>query len=347
VVSAVDGKPLANARVEAKPGTTAYTDATGSALVRSAVGSTSSTYIAYQTGFDVDGSLTGLKGAKYIEFGKVEDELVGLVQKPCTSDVGPTPNQADVRGSQGKPLVLSIGRLTGVLYEANAILTSDQTGSPGQVEVILEQGVPGPDGKIVAPMPAGGAKITLTEAGAAPAMLTEIAAGTGVYFMPTGLKITAGKSYLLSIDADGNGSIDGTGTVFALGKIAWTNPANGSTVASAGLTASWSDTGAAVSGAAYAPFYYAVISSSGASSSVLGSALYTGTDRQFLVKNLAASTGAGTSADLPPGTYTGTVMGFSGAFSASGAVTNNITGAGVTGTFYSTAVQDMITFTVQ
>jgi len=62
VVSAVDGKPLPNARVEATPGTIAYTDASGSALVRSTIGSGSSTYTAYQTGFDVDGSLTGMKG---------------------------------------------------------------------------------------------------------------------------------------------------------------------------------------------------------------------------------------------------------------------------------------------
>jgi hypothetical protein len=347
VVSAVDGKPLANARVEASPGTVGYTDASGSALVRSAVGSTSSTYVAYQTGLDVDGSLTGIKGAKYIEFGKVEEDLAGLVQKPCTGDPGPTPGQPNVRGSAGTPLVVEIGRLTSVLYQATAILSAGEAGTPGQMEVILEQGIPGPDGMIVDPMPAGGAKILFSEVGAAaaPVMLTEIAAGTGFYTAPAGATITAGKLYLVSIDGDGNGSIDGTGTTFALGSVAWTNPTNGATVASAAFTASWSDTGSAVGGAAYAPVYEAVISGTDATADT---AIYFGTDRQFLVKSALTPTAAG----LQPGTYIGTVIGFSGALAGTGGTSitssNNITGAGVTGLFYSVSgAQDMVTFTVQ
>jgi hypothetical protein len=339
VVSAVDGKPLGNARVEASPGTTAYTDANGSALVRSTSGTGASTYVAYQTGFDVDGSLTGLKGAKYIEFGKVEEELAGLVQKPCTGDPSPTPGSSSARGSQGSPLTIKIGRLTGLLYEATAILSAEQDGQPGQVQVILSEGVPGPDGKIVDPMPAGGAKITLTEAGAAPILLTELAPGTGVYTITTGVKVTAGKSYLLSIDGDGNGSIDGTGSVFALGKLAWTNPTDGATVPSAGLLASWSDSGSAAGGMGYAPVYEAVISAVGGTDG----AIYFGTDRQVLLKSLVMP-GAG----LTPGMYTGSLIGFSGAFAASGSTTNNITGMGVTGEFYSFSGSDAkITFTVQ
>jgi hypothetical protein len=315
----------------------AYTDANGSALVRSAVGMMGSSYTAYQTGFDVDGSLTGMKGAKYIEFGKVEEELVGLVQKPCTGDPAPTPGQASVRGSQGMPLTLTIGRVTGVLYEANAILTSDEDGKPGQVTVILEQGLPGPDGHIVDSMPAGGGKVTLTEVGGDTVMLTELAAGTGFYTVSTGVKITAGKSYRLSIDGDGNGSIDGTGTIFALGKIAWTTPTDGASVA-AGFTASWSDSGSAVGGTAYAPLYYASISSSGGGDA----ALYVGTDRQFTPKSVLMPM-----APLSPGAYTAAITGFSGPFAASGATTNNITGMGVTGTFYSVSgQQNTISFTV-
>jgi hypothetical protein len=308
--------------------------------VRSTIGGTGSTYTAYQTGIDVDGSLTGIKGAKYIEFGKVDEELVGLVQKPCTGDPGPTAGQASVRGSQAMPLELKIGRLTGVLYEANAILSSDEDGKPGQVQVILEQGLPGPDGKITDGMPASGAKITLTESGAAPVMLTELAAGIGLYTVPAGVKITAGKSYLLSIDGDGNGSIDGTSSIFALGKVAWTSPTNGATVASATFTASWTDTGSAVGGAAYAPLYYAIISAQGTTSD---GAFYVGTDRQFMPRSLVMPM-----AGLAPGTYQGTITGFSGPFAASGATTNNITGAGVTGMFYSVSAADStVTFTVQ
>jgi hypothetical protein len=346
VVSAVDGKPLGNARVEANPGTVAYTDANGSALVRSTVGGMGSTYTAYQTGIDVDGSLTKMPGAKYIEFGKVQEELAGLVQKPCTEEA-PTPSPATARGSQGMPLVLTIGRLTGVLYEATAILSSDEEGKPGQVTVILTQGAPGPDGKLIEPMAAGGAKITLTESGAAPVMLTELAAGTGYYTVPAGVKITPGKSYLLSIDGDGNGSIDGTGSVYALGKLAWSNPVNGATVSGAGLIASWTDTGSALGGAAYAPLYYAILQKM-SSDGVPDGAIYTGTDRQFAAKSLYAPQGDAT---LKPGMYTGSLVGFSGAFAAAatGGTTNNITGAGVTGVFYSFSSQqdDMITFTVQ
>jgi len=341
VVSAVDGKPLGNARVEASPGTTAYTDANGSALVRSTSGTGATSYVAYQTGIDVDGSLTGIKGAKYIEFGKVEEELVGLVQKPCTGDPSPTPGQTGVKGSQGSPLVLKIGRLTGLLYEATAILTAGEDTQMGQVQVILNEGVPGPDGKIVDPMPTSGAKMTLTESGGAPVMLAELAPGSGFYTIPAGVKITAGKSYLLSIDGDGNGSIDGTGSVFALGKLAWTNPTSGATVASAGLVASWSDTGSAVGGAGYAPVYEAIISQEGGAAT--DGAIYFGTDRQFSPKSLLMPM-----AGLQPGMYSASVIGFSGPFAPSGNTTNNITGMGVTGEFYSFSGQEAkITFTVQ
>jgi hypothetical protein len=345
VVSAVDGKPLANARVEASPGTVAYTDATGSALVRTTAGTGPSDYVAYQTGLDVDGSLTGMKGAKYIEYGKVEDELTGLVQKPCTGDPGPTAGQPNVTGAQSQPLVLTIGRLaSGLLYQATAILSSGGNGAPGQVEVILQEGVPGPDGDIIGPTATSGAKITLTEAGAAPVALPELAAGLGIYAATAGVSITAGKLYLLSIDADGNGSIDGTGSLYAVGTLTWVSPADGATVAAAGLTASWSDTGSAGGGAAYAPLYQAVIGSS-SSSSTPDEAIYFGTDRHFAVAS-AVSAGA----NLLPGVYTASVNAYSGAFSSTGGftVTNNITGAGVTGIFYSVSDSSATaTFTVQ
>jgi hypothetical protein len=343
VVSAVDGTPLGNARVEASPGTTAYTDADGNALVRSAVGGSTTSYVAYQTGLDVDGSLTGLKGAKYIEFGKVEEDLVGLVQKPCTGDPSPTPGQKNVRGSQNSPLTLKVGRVTGVLYQATAILSGGDGSTPGQVQVVVEEGVPGPDGTIEDPMPTSGAKVLFGEVGStdAPVALSEIAASTGIYFAPAGAKITPGKLYSVSIDGDGNGSIDGTGTAFALGTVAWTNPMDGDTVSSADFTASWSDSGSTVGGASYAPVYEAVISSSDGNDG----AIYVGTDRQFPVKSLSMPDAGG----LAPGEYTGSIIGFSGALAGGSLTTsNNITGAGVTGLFYSmSGTSNAITFTVE
>jgi hypothetical protein len=339
VVSAVDGTPLGNARVEASPGTSAYTDADGVALVRTAIGGTPSSYVAYQTGLDVDGSLTGMKGAKYIEFGKVEEDLVGLVQKPCTGDPSPTPGQKGVPGAVDQPLEVQVGQLTGLLYEATAFLTADEGDSGGQVEVVLEQGVPGPDGTIEDPEPASGARIFLSVVGSsdAPLELSELAAGTGVYSLLDSTMITPGKQYSLAIDGDGNGSIDGTGTAFALGDVEWTNPMDGDTVSASDFTASWSDTGSSVGGESYAPLYEAVLSGDS------DGAIYLGTDRQFLVKSEVYP-----DMDLAPGTYTGSITGFSGAFSATGSVSNNITGQGVTGLFYSVSSSSgSITFTVK
>jgi len=343
VVSAVDGRPLGNARVEASPGTTAYTDADGNALVRSAVGSSTSSYAAYQTGLDVDGSLTGIKGAKYIEFGKVEEDLVGLVQKPCTGDPGPTPGQKNVRGSQSSPLTLKVGRRTGVLYQATAVLTGGNGSSPGQVQVVVEEGIPGPDGTIEDPMPTSGAKVWFGAVGSseAPIPLSELAPDSGLYLSLGGATITAGTLYSVSIDGEGNGSIDGTGTAFALGDVAWKNPTEGDTVSSAQFTASWTDTGTKSGNAGYAPVYEAIISGADGSDG----AIYIGTEREFLVKSTSMPDAAG----LKPGTYTASVLGFSGALTSNGlSTTNNITGLGVTGQFYSlTSGSNEITFTVE
>jgi hypothetical protein len=343
VVSAVDGSPLGNARVEASPGTTAYTDADGNALVRSAVGGTTTSYVAYQTGLDVDGSITGIKGAKYIEFGKVEEDLVGLVQKPCTGEPSPTPGQDNVRGSKASPLTVQVGRVTGVLYEVSAILTGTDGSTPGQVQVVVQEGVPGPDGTLEDPLPTSGAKVWFGEVGSsdAPQALSEIAPGTGLYVTLTGAAITPGKLYSVSIDGDGNGSIDGTGSAFALGNVEWTNPSDGDTVSAADFTATWSDSGSKAGGASYAPVYQAIISSDDSSDA----AIYVGTDREFLVKSATRPD----SEDLLPGTYTGSIVGFSGALSSNGLTTsNNISGLGVTGQFYSmSASSSPITFTVE
>jgi len=187
VTSAVDGKALGNARVEATPGTVAYTDANGVALIRSAVGSTASKFTAYQTGIDVDGSLTGMAGAKYIEFGNVDVELVGLVTKPCSDPIGG--GQSSGPGSTGSPIPIKIGVTKGY-YQAFAILSS--SGGNGSLVVQLQAGVPGPNGELENPIPALGAKISLSAPGVTPVPLTEL--GSGVYSSPDTFAITAGKT---------------------------------------------------------------------------------------------------------------------------------------------------------
>ncbi|MFZ2649225.1 MAG: carboxypeptidase-like regulatory domain-containing protein [Burkholderiaceae bacterium] len=349
VVSAVDGRPLGNARVEASPGTTAYTDANGDARVIAAIGSGSSTYTAYQTGFDVDGSLTGIPGAKYIEFGKVEEELVGLVPRPCTGPSGASVVPSDRRraqavgGSQIEPLTIKVGVLKNLLYQVSATLSVGVGGALGSVAVILEQGLPGPDGTLETPLPASGAKIFISEAGGSPVQLAEIGAGSGFYGAPAGIPVTAGRAYTLLVDADGNGSIDGSATANAVGTLSWVNPTPGGTLPPAIFTASWTDIGVAGAVPGYAPVYVVVFTQTAGLIPDLST--YFGTDRQFVV-----SSALDESLPLSPGEYSGTLLGFSGWSATAGSgitVTNNVSGANVTGQFSSIATAAPITFTVQ
>lgn len=333
VTSAVDGKPLGNARVEATPGTVAYTDANGVASVRSAVGPTASEFTAYQTGIDVDGSLTGIAGAKYIEFGRVDVELVGLVTKACSEPAAG--GQPSGTGSSGSPIAIPIGVVKGV-YQAFAVLGT--SGGQGSLTVELVQGVPGPGGELENPVPADGAKIFVSATGGTPVMLTSAGQGTGVYYSPSTFAITAGQTYTLTIDGDGNGSIDGSGSAAALGDVAFTNPTEGGNVNSSDFVASWSDSAAGAPG--YVPYYEVLISGTGTDF-----AFYVGTDRQWTVTSSVTQ-----GAPLDPGDYQASLIGFAGAFTGGQggiAVTNNITGVGVTGQFFSVSNEATpVSFTV-
>lgn len=341
VTSAVDGRPLGNARVEATPGTVTYTDADGNAVVRSTLSGNGSKFTAYQTGIDVDGSLTGMAGAKYIEFGEVTEELTGLVTKPCSSDIG-SPGSGSSSGpgsSAASPVPVKIGVVKNFLYNAYAILSA--SGGTGSVAVILESGVPDETGQLQNPMPATGAKVTVVESGGGtPVLLPEISSGSGYYSTPGTFAITLGKTYTVFIDADGDGSVDGSGSASAVGDLAFTNPTDGATVPGNGLVASWSDSGAGNPG--YSVIYFVFINGEN------GGFYYFGSDRQAAVTDIL-SAGAG---PLPPGDYVGQIAGWSGGISLVGGATgltfgNNITGAGVTGTFYSTGQGGSIGFTVQ
>lgn len=333
VVSVIDGRPLGNARVEATPGTVTYSDADGNAsVITTAMGVT--TYTAYQTGFDVDGSLTGIPGAKYIEFGEVTEQTSGT---PTSCRGGA--QRTEPSATAADPLVIKIGVVKNALYRANGIMVGGGAGAGGGLSVTLQSGVPGPDGNLVNPLPASGAIITLSAASGGTAVtLAEIAPGTGLYTAPAGAAIAAGAAYTLQIDGDGNGSIDGAGTAFAVGDLAWTSPADGADVAAAGLTATWSDT--ASSNPAYAPLYEVSISSDTSQDG----AFYVGTARQFAVTSQINGQ------PLTPGSYTASLVGFSGFTPQSGGgiqLTNNITGSGVTGTFFSVGNSPpSVTFTV-
>ncbi len=305
VVSAVDGTPLGNARVEASPGTTAI----------------------YRRRWQRPRALG--RRQHDLELCRLPDrprrrwlthrhqrrqvhrvreggeDLVGLVQKPCTGD--PSPHARPKERAWVRELTLAASGRARHGRALSGHRNSDERRwfHAGQVQVIVEEGIPGPDGSIEDAVPTSGAKILFGEVGSgdAPPSLTEIAPKTGLYLATAGAKITPGKLYSVSIDGDGNGSIDGSGTAFALGNVEWTNPTDGDTVNSADFTASWSDSGSTLGGAAYAPVYEAIISSADGGGDA---AIYIGTDREFPVKSLAMPDADG----LQPGKYTGTVIGF-------------------------------------
>lgn len=343
VVSAVDGKPLGNARVEATPGAYTYSDADGYFTVVASGDSTS--FFAYQTGYDVDGSLTGTKGAKYIEFGEVQQQLQGLTKKPCstTAGAGAAPPGGTL-GGRDNPVVVKVGAIAREAYEVSAILSGGSGTSPGSIMVTIQGGVPGPDGKLTNPTETSGAKVTVSN-GTASASLPELVPGTGMYMLAASstFSIAKGHTYQLAIDADGNGSIDGTGSASVVGDLVFTVPVSAGTYPASGFTASWTDTGTSLGGAAYSAVYFLVIQSSSTASASyqFGSAL-TATPYDLT---------KGPGNPLSPGSYTASLTAYSGFASATGGSnlmqSKNITGPGLSGTALSVGTSIEVGFTLQ
>jgi hypothetical protein len=124
-----------------------------------------------------------------------------------------------------------------------------------------------------------------------------------------------------------------------VGELTFTNPTDGATVSGNGLLATWSDSGAGNPG--YSVVYYAFITGEN------GGFYYIGNDREATVTNILTGGGA----PLPPGDYAGEVTAWSGGISLGGGggltFGNNITGAGVSGAFYSSGQSASVGFTVQ
>jgi hypothetical protein len=121
-----------------------------------------------------------------------------------------------------------------------------------------------------------------------------------------------------------------------MGTLAWTSPTDGSDVASAGLTGSFTDSAAAGADPGYAPVYFATFVN-GTSADL---AYYVGTARSFPVVSYIPQL-QGTTQPLSAGTYTVSLFGYSGFFTGSGlsnvTVTPNITGLNLSGTFFSSS----------
>lgn len=332
VVSAVDGRPLPNARVEAFPGTVATSDANGNFVVI-APRTGANEFLATRTFIDTDGSASGMPGAKVIEFGKIVDvPLTGLVSRPCSGAPAPAVRLAGQATDRAK---IAIGNIGQVNYRVDAWIMA-----PNSLFASVSEALP--DGTTGAP--ATNAKITVSGAGQT-ITLTHLSGGT--YYDPAATAISPGQRYTITIDADGNGSIDGTGSVFTVGTLAWVNPTDAATVTASGLTASWSDTGALGGDPSYSVIYYAWIANDSTTNPTFDVAYYLGSDRQFSVTSLV-----NTGAPLAAGAYTGWVWAFSGPYAISNGsadfdVTNNISGATVAGKFYSYGtISSPISFTL-
>ena len=295
------------------------TDANGDFIVRTTP-DRSIDILATRIFIDTNGSISGIPGAKVIEFGKLADiPLIGLVTRSCNSAVVTNP----VDTGSTTPVKVIIGNVGTVNYSVSAWVTSGTGGGAfAYIYELLPNGEPNQS------EPASGAKVVLTGPDNTTITLAELVANSGYYY--AAISITVGARYTLSIDMGSSGSIGGSGSVYAVGDVVWTSPSNGSTTSSAGLTASWSDTGSVTPG--YSVLYWAFITNT--SSSTVDFATYTGSNREFLVKS-----GLNPANNLMPGEYVASVYAFSGPY-ALGAnsdfdITNNITGSTVSGQFYS------------
>jgi hypothetical protein len=216
----------------------------------------------------------------------------------------------------------------------------------GSLVVTVEQGIPNPDGELDASTPVDGAKISLRDPSGNSADLTGVGQGSGSYYLQGGLALTPGTRYTLTIDADGNGSIDGSGSAYAVGNVAWDPALGGSTHPSSGFVAKWTDSASATPG--YSPVYYAFLSNSSSDPNSLDFDYYVGPALQFTPHSNAQ--GATPTTPLRPGSYNGVLLAFSGAYSPAGnnnfTVSDNITGVGISGEFFSFSPAQPVDFTL-
>jgi len=343
VVSAVDGRPLPNARVEAFPGTVTRSDSNGEFYLVTTKGS-NPTIVATRTYTDTTGSVSGMPGAKIIEFGKLDTDFLPLVPLVSCADAlksartGSVPKAA--RASAPDDLVIKIGPVGELSYTVQASLNDSAGGD--FVLVMLDMLIPGVEGE-EASEPVEGAKITLIDANGNAQVVPPLEQNgqfLGMYML-SNLDVVPGTRYTLQIDADNNGTIDGSGSVVAVGELAWTSPTEGAVLSRANFTASWSDSASIVDG--YSPTYWVYITAKDAGSEAY--AAYLGSDRLFLVKQLMDPT-----LDLPAGEYNAGVYVFNGWAPVGEAdfdVINNVTGSTVHGAFYSMKIARVQSFILE
>ncbi len=329
--------PLAGAVVTARPGLRAVTNRLGQASITIEKGvpvNFTATKTYTDTFVDNNGNLIPKPGAKVIDIGKVyEDDLIGLDGRNYSRTPGPCPGASgqSVRPAATNPLPIPVAPAPEGFFRATALL------QPGGVAFMqLEKGIPNADGDLEDAEPASGAKITISDNAGKTAILSELVPGA---YIANNFDVEPGKRYTLSIDADGNGSIDGSGSAFAVGTVAWSNLSHGGTYSAASLTATWDDSGSAQPG--YNALYQVSFQRIGGSG-VSDMAFYLGSERSFQPR---AQIDPPT--PLAPGTYTVMLSAFSGALSGGDLdITDNITGIGMQGQIYSLQALEPITITL-
>lgn len=366
-----NGKPLQGATVVVQPGVNGTTNAEGVATVWIPEGTSNPKMYAYRVSDNSDGRIPDLpKTAKVIDIGYfVLDDLgailPGLNQADCASVTPSSLGQLNLRpqaayGTPANPFVIKLAPIGQAVYKVNALLLASGTANRalGQlkagvrpsaagsfVSVTLERGIPNPDGGFDVTQPVDGAKITLSDGKGGSAQLTGV--GSGGYYLQTGLDITPGTRYTLIIDADGNGTIDGSGSIYAVGNVAWDQGLSGSVQPAQGFVARWTDSAGGTPG--YAAVYYAVLSSKSSDPNSFDFDYYIGPDLSFTPHSNAQGTTGGT-APFKPGDYSGLLWAFSGAYSPAGnnnfTVSNNITGVGISGEFSSFSAAQPVGFTL-
>jgi hypothetical protein len=171
--------------------------------------------------------------------------------------------------------------------------------------------------------------------------------GSGSYMLYTGMpgagnfSLAPGQQYEIRIDFDKNGTIDANGTVRMVGSTRVTNPTAGATVGKT-FTAAWKDTGSSVSG--YSANYWLTVNGDSAyryfltttTSKVIGDGSIDSTFYGYAQKN----------DPLPAGSYTMSLWSFNGpaGFFSQAAPLPNINGQNVEGYFYSYYLGESVSF---
>jgi hypothetical protein len=330
VRSALTGAILEGAKVTATPGLSATTNANGSAniTVEDGVDVSFTATRTYPNSYVENGVIITKPDfpGKVIEIGRVTrlpNIWVADPGQPCPKSAAKVEFAPSRQTSEGVEIVM--GLAPDAVYKAFAFLI------PSGFSLILNKGIPDEEGNLLNPEPAAGAKIVLSD-GSSSVNLTEVTAG--FYGLPPQNQppfvIQSGKRYTVTIDGDGNGTIDGSGSASAVGNVAFSNLSEGGSYSANGFSASWTDSGTATTG--YNVLYQVLVFPK-SGQQITSFASYVGSSLSATLLAIDYLNPGSPGQPLAAGNYTALLTAFSGGFSGlSGlSISDNITGVGVQG----------------